>query len=48
VESVDWSVGIWRRAKGSFKIRMHDLVRDLEDKSADRSYLFAYVVQTIK
>ncbi|XP_057846968.2 disease resistance protein RPV1 isoform X1 [Cryptomeria japonica] len=29
VESVDWSVGIWRRAKGSFKIRMHDLVRDL-------------------
>ncbi|XP_057846239.2 disease resistance protein RUN1 isoform X2 [Cryptomeria japonica] len=29
VESVDWSVGIWRRAKGRFKIRMHDLVRDL-------------------
>ncbi|XP_059077653.1 disease resistance protein RUN1 [Cryptomeria japonica] len=28
-DSVDWSGGIWRRAKGSSKIRMHDLVRDL-------------------
>ncbi|GLJ27757.1 hypothetical protein SUGI_0544750 [Cryptomeria japonica] len=29
VESENISVGVWRIAKGSFKIRMHDLVRDL-------------------
>ncbi|XP_059077647.1 TMV resistance protein N-like isoform X2 [Cryptomeria japonica] len=28
-KSENWSIDVWRRAKGRFKIRMHDLVRDL-------------------
>ncbi|XP_059076410.1 disease resistance protein RPP2B-like [Cryptomeria japonica] len=28
-EFVSWRRGVWRRAKGSLKVRMHDLVRDL-------------------
>ncbi|XP_059077656.1 disease resistance protein RPV1 isoform X3 [Cryptomeria japonica] len=38
-DSVDWSGGIWRRAKWSSKIRMHDLVRDLARQIGRRQEL---------